>query len=102
MDEKSREKQLRDWMFIKGWHTIKLHGSTFQSGLPDLYCMHKLYGQRWIEVKTPTGVLSMKQCEQFLKWWQHGVHVYILTGVSDYNKLFAPSDLNNWVEKVIG
>ena len=37
----------------QGWYIIKTHGNQFQSGLPDLWACHELYGARWIEIKLP-------------------------------------------------
>ena len=34
---------------------IPTHGSKFQSGMPDLVCMHLRYGWRFVEVKRPKG-----------------------------------------------
>ena len=35
------------------WYVKRIHGSIYQSGLPDLYLCHVKYGQRWLEIKHP-------------------------------------------------
>jgi len=83
------KKKLRE----EGWDYIKTHGNQFQSGLPDLYAFHKVYGTRWIETKTMTGHLTQAQRVVFNKFHKRGVSIYIMTSVKDYPCLFKPS---NW------
>lgn len=101
MIEKDIEHALRALMKSKGWYTLKMHGGMFQSRLPDLYCMHRTYGTRWIELKMPsTGKLSHQQIKEFTLWWKYGTKVWILTGGTekDYEKLFKPCNLQTYLE----
>lgn len=83
---------------LRGWFVKSTHGSAFQSGFPDLYATHKLYGARWIEVKLP-GMKGSKfttaQLLTFPKLRANGSGVWILTGASDseLEKLRKPSNL---------
>jgi len=91
----------------RGWYVEIMHGSLYQSGIPDLFCTHKIHGQRWIEVKLPgmQGSMFTKQQEdKFPKLSNNGAGVWILTAATDveYKKLFL-SDSNgklvdNWME----
>ena len=98
MSEKDLELQFRAHLKSLGWYTIKMHGGIFQARLPDLYCMHPRYGTRWVELKTPIGKLSQAQITEFTRWWKYGVKVFILTSVSDYPKLFGPSNLQTFID----
>ena len=86
---------------LKGldWLVIKLHGNLFQSGLPDLYAVHRKYGARWIEVKLPEmkgSRFTPRQLEVFPLLKAHGTDVWILTAAtpSEYNKLFGPGNFH--------
>lgn len=81
----------------KGWHVENIHGSMFQSGLPDLFACSSKYGMRWIEVKLPQmkgSRFTAAQIEKFPKLEANGCPVYILTAATDaeYKKLFGPSN----------
>jgi hypothetical protein len=88
--------ELRTFLHLRDWYTIKTHGSEYQSGLPDLYCCHKRYGARWIEVKNAEKYsFTSAQMDVFPKLIAHGVGVWILTAATEaeYRKIFGPS---NW------
>lgn len=94
------EDKIKDAICLKmrsyGWHVIVTHGNAYQSGLPDLYCMHAKYGYRWIEVKNPQGyAFTSAQQEHFPLFQSCGIGIWILTGAedSDIDKLFQPP---NW------
>jgi hypothetical protein len=64
-------------------------------GLPDLFCCHRSYGARWVEVKRPVGYsFTPAQVELFPKLIAHGVGVWIINDASEteYKKLFGPSN----------
>lgn len=90
---------LTNLMRGKGWYVKKLHGSMFQSGLPDLFTAHLKFGQRLIECKHPSccklefGGLSPSQRASFQELTDYGVQIWILTGPEEYMKLFEPP---NW------
>ncbi len=87
---------IRDFLKLRDWYTIKTHGSEYQSGLPDLYCCHKRYGARWVEVKNPLKYsFTPAQLDTFPLLAAHGVGVWVLTAGTDfeYQKLFGPA---NW------
>lgn len=76
----------------KGWYVVRVVGNAYQSGLPDLFACHRVFGMRWIEVKLP-GMKGSKftkaQLEVFPKLNSNGAGVWILTGdtQSEYEKL---------------
>jgi len=75
---------------------VRIHGSLFQSGLPDLYATHSRYGPRWIEVKQPIDFsFTGAQLDRFPKLSANGTKIWILTAAteSEYKKLFLPA---NW------
>jgi hypothetical protein len=71
-------------------------GNAFQLGIPDLYCHHRKWGARWIDVKNSERYSFTKA--QRLKWpvWERfNCGIWILTDATqaEYNKLFEPP---NW------
>lgn len=91
--EQIGQQHLRRHMHQLGWHTEKFSGGPYQNSIPDLLCMHKLYGQRWVEMKDRiAGKLSPGQIRKILKWHQYGVQVWILHDEKDYQKLFLKSN----------
>ena len=78
------------------WLCIATHGNEYQMGFPDLYCAHRLYGQRWIECKNPTSYrFTDAQREVFPLMQSKGVGIWILTSAEDVEvmKIF---DAPNW------
>lgn len=81
-----------------GWHVIITHGNAYQSGFPDLWCMHPKYGTRWVEVKNPNGyAFTQAQMETFPLFQACSVGIWILTSDDDseIDKLFKPY---NWIQ----
>lgn len=79
----------------KGWTVMPTHGNLYQQGFPDLYCIHSIHKQRWIEVKNLNRYkFTNAQLERFPQISQ-GAGIWILTGATEreYSKLFAPP---NW------
>ena len=82
---------------LLGWYCIITHGNAFQSGLPDIYACHRMYGTRWIEVKNPKGyAFTEAQNRVFPEFTAKGVGIWILVSDSDseMDKLFKPA---NWI-----
>lgn len=85
---------------MRGWIVKIMHGSLYQSGIPDLYCTHLRHGPRWIEVKLPNMEGSRwtnAQRVTFPLLGNNGTSIWILTAAneSEYKKLFMP---DNWLE----
>jgi hypothetical protein len=80
----------------KGWFVKETHGNMYQSGFPDLYATHSLYGSRWIEIKNPEHYsFTAAQLDDFPKFSANGSRIWILTAATEfeYRKLFQPE---NW------
>jgi hypothetical protein len=80
------------------WFVKVTHGNMYQSGFPDLYCAHKSFGTRWIEVKLPDmkgSRFTAAQLDTFHRMGAVGVGIWILTCSTDseIKKLFGPP---NW------
>lgn len=75
-------------------------GNALQTGIPDLYCHHPKYGERWIDAKVE-GRYSFTKAQK-LKWplWaKFGIGIWILTGANQeqYDRLFrAPNWRDYW------
>jgi hypothetical protein len=91
------QKNIMDYMTIRGWYCRNTHGNTYQAGFPDFYAAHKSYGTRWIEVKRSiaTAQFTPAQMEVFPEFAGKGVGIWILIAATEkeYNKLFKPA---NW------
>lgn len=87
-----KELRYREWL-------VKMtHGNQYQSGFPDLFCAHKKYGIRWVEVKLPEmkgSHFTAAQLEWFPQFSAAGVGIWVLTGATDHEigKLHHPA---NW------
>ena len=97
MSEKELSDNIRVRLHLDGWHTEKSHGNAYQSGWPDLYCMHPEHGQCWIETKVRGKKLEASQVTTFLKWHKHRVRIYIITSVDDLILVYKHKP-PNWPE----
>ena len=93
--EKKGQNELILFLQIKGWCIEKLHGGMYQQGFPDLYAMHPVYGDRWIEMKAKGGKLRKSQIRKFTEWSKYGKQVYVLEGSEHYSRLFKVR--GNWL-----
>jgi len=93
--EKAIQIQVEDKLRVMDWFVQRLHGSMYQSGVPDIYAHHIRYGGRWIEIKKPTGYkFTAAQYEKFPRMASHGVSIHICTSVEQIPALlFQPA---NW------
>src|SRR5690606_15387752 len=89
--ESSIQERIKKFLEGKGWFVFVTHGNNFQSGLPDLYCIHERYGTRWVEVKRPKGyVFTRAQKVNFHKFSEKGVGIWVLVDATEeeYERLF--------------
>lgn len=71
---------IRGWLYNMGWLTYKTHGSSQQSGFPDLYAIHPGHQARWIEVKQPLKIsFTDAQRWHFPRMIKHGAKMWLLT-----------------------
>ena len=94
--EKDIQNELITYLEDRDWFVRATHGNLFSSGWPDLYCFHRKYRQRWIEVKKPVGyILTGAQIDVFHKMSSVGCGIWILTAATEheYLKLWQPP---NW------
>jgi len=85
-----------------GWYVKETHGNKYQTGFPDVYATHSVYGVRWIEVKLPDmkgSKFTPAQMDSFPKLRANGTRIWILTAATDYEyqKLFKPDNINFWL-----
>lgn len=73
---------------LQEWIVINTHGNKYQAGFPDLYCVHHVYGERWVEVKRPTFEVYTKYQNYYFPKIRN---VWVLSGTSksDYRKLWG-------------
>jgi hypothetical protein len=85
-----------EYLELRGWRVERMIGNQLQMGIPDIYCMHPEFGERWVDLKNPADYEFTKaQRYKWPKWKEHGTGIWIITGWSDkeYAKLFDPP---NW------
>ncbi len=85
-----------NFLKIRDWSVFPTHGSMYQYGFPDLYCIHRRYGTRWIEVKMPDKYsFTPAQMDTFPEFTSKGVGIWILNAATEtqYKWLFKPP---NW------
>lgn len=96
--EKKIELAIAGALRERGWFVMKMHGSIYQAGFPDLFACHPDIGIRLIEVKLPRmqgSKFTKAQIVIFKKLQQHGAGVWILTSVEDILKLASRP---NWTD----
>lgn len=67
---------------LLNWSVRETHGNLYQFGFPDLYCAHRQYGARWVEVKDPErrgNVFTEAQMEYFYELTSKGIGIWVLT-----------------------
>ena len=90
------QAELIKFLRYREWFVKETVGSMYQSGFPDLYCSHSVWGARWIEVKNPLAYrFTPAQIQDFPKFCAHGAGIWVLTAATEeeYQKLNRPC---NW------
>lgn len=90
------QKEIIEFLTLRGWYVKATHGNTLQHGFPDLYATHSRYGARWIEVKNPESYsFTPAQEECFPKFCANGTQIWVLIAATEeeYQKLWKPC---NW------
>lgn len=92
------QKALVKFLRERGWFVKEMTGNMWQSGVPDLYCIKRRCGKRWIEVKNPKKFkFTPAQWEDFPRMIAEGDQIWVLTAATEveYQKLFKP--MNLWI-----
>jgi hypothetical protein len=92
------QEELREFLEARGWLVERMIGNAFQVGIPDLYCRHPKWGERWIDVKNAKSYSFTKaQRHKWPIWEKFNCGIWILTGATEaeYAKLFQKP---NWRE----
>ncbi len=80
----------------KNWFCVETYGSQYQSGFPDIFACHAVYGTRWIECKNAKHYqFTPAQMKFFPRFEAEGVGIWILTDALEIFKLFHKP---NWRE----
>lgn len=91
------QEKLIQFLRAREWFVKSTHGNMYQSGFPDLYCSHRRYGIRWIEVKYAESYsFTPAQLETFPLMSANGTGIWILVEAceEEYQKLWKPA---NWI-----
>lgn len=91
---------LVELMERRKWFVHITHGSVYSSGLPDLYCAHVNYGQRWIEVKHADAYhFTDDQMRVFSKMVEKNVGIWIVALPRDPSESMLEYEYENVVVK---
>ena len=47
------QRKLVEFLRARGWYVERMLANAYQTGIPDLYCYHPRWRERWVEVKRP-------------------------------------------------
>ncbi len=90
------QNRLIDLLTLEDWFCIETYGSIFQSGLPDIFAVHKEYGCKWIECKNPKKYsFTPAQIKTFPMFTAYGVGIWIITDPDKRDIIFNSP---NWQE----
>ena len=92
------QRDLIEFLKVRNWYVKVLHGSIYQSGMPDLYIIQRRYGRRFIEVKNAKSFkFTAAQWIDFPRMVSEGEQIWVLTAATEaeYQKLFQKPNL--WV-----
>jgi hypothetical protein len=95
------QKEIMNYLRLREWLVINIHGSIYSMGLPDLYACHSRYGSRFIEVKNPKYYsFTAAQLEIFPQLMSKGVGVWVLVAATEeeYKKLFKPANWHHYLD----
>jgi len=95
-------RDIKEMLETRGWHVEIMVGSAFQTGIPDLYCFQRRWGERWVDAKQPKNYTFTKA--QKFKWpiWERvGIGIWIMVAATqtEYDKLFQPPNWRSYVKK---
>jgi hypothetical protein len=93
------QRDLIEFMVDRGWYVKRMHGNLYQTGVPDLLCLHKKWGTRWIDVKQPNRYTFTKdQRREWPIWDEFRTGIWILTAATQeqYDLLFQPPNWRNY------
>ncbi len=90
------QRKLVEFLRARGWYVERMLANAYQTGIPDLYCYHPRWRERWVEVKRPDNYsFTRAQKRKWPEWEQAGIQIWILTAATQeqYDLLFRPP---NW------
>lgn len=95
--ETKNSNRIRNVLRTHGWYTKKVHGGKYQSGLPDILCIHPKHGTIWIETKVKGQRLRQSQVMEFNKMTKAGAKIFVLHDDTEISIIFGRP---NWVEYI--
>lgn len=96
------QEELREFLEARGWLVERMIGNALQKGIPDLYCFHPRWGERWIDVKNSTSYsFTDEQKKKWPHWEKYKCGIWILTAANEteYAKLFGPPNFRAYWKK---
>jgi len=91
------QKDIVEYLRVRGWHVERMVGGAYQSGIPDLYVHHPKHGSRWLEIKKDKVHYTFTRAQKvkFPLWESFGIGIWIMIAATEeeYDKLFAAP---NW------
>ena len=100
MKESQIQSQIIQWLEKEGWYVVKII-QTNKNGWPDLQ-IHRLGITIFIEVKTPTGIVSELQKYRHKQLINQGFFVIITTSLNHLQHEFITISKTLQERRVIG
>lgn len=99
--ERVTQIEIENKLRVLGWFVQRMHGSMYQSGVPDIWCSHAKYGPRWIEVKRKSGHrFTAAQQEKFPQMAAAGATIHVAFSVDEIPTLLFKAP--NWYMYLYG
>lgn len=93
------QKDVISFLRLRGWLVKATHGSAFARGWPDLFCWHREYGLKWVDIKVLGRCkLTKAQIQTWPQWQKAGLDVWIMVAATEeeYAKLFQPGNFTQF------
>ena len=95
-------RDIKTMLESRGWLVEIMVGSAFQTGIPDLYCFNRKWGERWIDAKNPKQyTFTRAQRFKWPLWTRAGIGIWIMVAATqeEYDKLFQPPNWQSYIKK---
>ena len=87
------QQRIIKYLQNRGWWVTIITASLYLKGMPDLYATHRVFGQKWIEVKNEKNWhFTTAQKETFPQLLGNGTQIWIMfeADKTNYDLLFKP------------
>lgn len=89
---------IAQYMRQRHWTVHIMTCGKYQKGIPDMYCMHPMHGDRWVEIKRPDRRVTFTNDQKrvFPTFTKNKKGIWVLRSVDEYPLLFGPPNLDQY------